>query len=93
MCKAPDPPVQKKPRKPEFLRNKYLDEYVGDAAAVKSLKTGRDTLRIPMPVAAIAGRQPAGDSLLPAATPAPTPPAASARPSSIGQRRNDRQVR
>lgn len=48
MCKAPKPPEQKEPKKVEFLRNRYLDEFVGDAAAVRSLKTGRSSLRNPL---------------------------------------------
>lgn len=48
MCKAPKPPVPKEPKKPQFLRNRYLDEFIGDAQAVKSLKTGRSSLRIPL---------------------------------------------
>ena len=48
MCKAPKPATPKEPKKPEFLRNKYLDEFVGEASAVKSLKTGRASLRIPL---------------------------------------------
>lgn len=64
MCKAPKPPKPKEPKKPQFLRNTYLDAYVGDSAAVKSLRTGRSTLRIPAgsPVP-INGRQP-GTSLV-----------------------------
>ena len=48
MCKAPKPPKPKEPKKPQFLRNRYLDEFVGDAQAVKSLKSGRSSLRIPL---------------------------------------------
>lgn len=48
MCKAPKPPVPKEPKKPEFLRNRYLDEFVGEGSAVKSLKAGRSSLRIPL---------------------------------------------
>ena len=79
MCKAPKPPAPKEPKKPQFLRNRYLDEFVGDAQAVNALKTGRSSLRIPAGVQAIGGRQP-GDSLVPAsvapagATPAPINP-------------------
>jgi hypothetical protein len=62
MCKAPSPPKPKEPKKPQFLRNQYLDEFVGDFAAVKSLKSGRSSLRIPAGSPAIAGRQP-GEAL------------------------------
>jgi hypothetical protein len=48
MCKAPKPPKPKEPKKPEFLRNRYLDEFVGDAQAVNALRTGRSSLRIPL---------------------------------------------
>ena len=48
MCKAPKPPKPKEPKKPEFLRNRYLDEFIGDAQAVNSLRTGRSSLRIPL---------------------------------------------
>lgn len=48
MCKAPKPPEKKEPKKVEFLRNRYLDEFVGDAQAVRSLKTGRSSLRVPL---------------------------------------------
>lgn len=48
MCKAPKVPKPKDPKKPQFLRNRYLDEFVGDAQAVKSLKSGRSSLRIPL---------------------------------------------
>jgi len=93
MCKAPKPPAPKEPKKPQFLRNRYLDEVVGDAQAVKSLKTGRSSLRIPAGVQAIGGRQP-GDSLVPAsvapagATPAPVNP----MPRPITPRGRDRDV-
>ena len=62
MCKAPKPPAPKEPKKPQFLRNQYLDEFVGDAQAVKSLKSGRSSLRIPTGSPAIGGRQP-GEAL------------------------------
>jgi hypothetical protein len=66
MCKAPKPPKPKEPKKPQFLRNRYLDEFIGNAQAVKSLKTGRSNLRIPLGgPAPVGGRQP-GDSLVPA---------------------------
>ena len=48
MCKAPKTPAPQEPKKPMFLRNKYLDEFVGDSAAVKTLKSGRASLRIPL---------------------------------------------
>jgi hypothetical protein len=64
MCKAPKPPAPKEPKKPQFLRNRYLDEFVGGAAAVNSIKAGRGSLRIPMgSPTPITGRQP-GDSLV-----------------------------
>lgn len=72
MCKAPKPPKPREPKKPEFLRNRYLDEFVGDAQAVKSLKAGRSSLRIPL------GGTPAGIGGTPAVVtsgitaPAPT---------------------
>jgi len=47
MCKAPKAPEVKDPKKPQFLRNKYLDGFLGDSAAVQSLRTGRSSLRIP----------------------------------------------
>ncbi len=81
MCKAPKPPAVKEPNKPQFMRNRYLDEFVGDAQAVKSLKTGRSSLRIPMGVPAIAGRQP-GSSLPQPTTGSPNvaPPSGDFRP-------------
>ena len=91
MCKAPKPPKPKEPKKPQFLRNVYLDEFVGDAQAVKSLKTGRSSLRIPRGEPAVSGRQP-GESLVPAGrtpgvgSPNVPPPRGDFRP--IGQRRN-----
>lgn len=48
MCKAPKPPAPKEPLKPQFLRNKYLDDFTGGAGAVRSLRTGRSQLRIPL---------------------------------------------
>lgn len=67
MCKAPKPPKPKEPKKPEFLRNRYLDEFVGQAQMVNSLRTGRSNLRIPLGApSGITGRQP-GESLVPAA--------------------------
>jgi len=92
MCKAPDPPAVKEPKKPEFLRNRYLDEYVGDAQAVKSLKTGRSSLRIPAGVQAIGGRQ-IGESLVPQ-TILPSPPSAGPnRPPPISGRGRPTQTR
>jgi len=78
MCKAPKPPKPKEPKKPQFLRNRYLDEYVGESAAVNSIKAGRGSLRIPLgSPSPIRGRKP-GDSLVsaPRSTPNPvnTPP-------------------
>lgn len=65
MCKAPKPPKPKEPKKPEFLRNRYLDEFVGQAQMVNSLRTGRSNLRIPLGApSGIGGRQP-GQSLVP----------------------------
>lgn len=65
MCKAPKPPKPKEPKKPQFLRNKYLDEFVGERGMVQSLRTGRSSLRIPLGApTGIGGRQ-AGDSLVP----------------------------
>lgn len=92
MCKAPKPPKPKEPKKPQFLRNTYLDAYVGDSAAVKSLRTGRSTLRIPSgsPVP-IGGRQP-GESLV--ASPAPTTTGrtgpSNGRPPGLGPRYDER---
>jgi hypothetical protein len=55
MCKAPKVPKPKDPKKPQFLRNKYLDAFVGDSQAVNALRSGRSSLRIdqanPVPVA------------------------------------------
>jgi len=60
MCSAPKPPKPQEPKKPQFLRNRYLDEFVG---GVKSLRAGRSSLRTPLngpdtstpaPVAAVA---------------------------------------
>lgn len=59
MCKAPKVPKPKEPKKPQFLRNKYLDEFVGQAQAVMALRTGRSQLRIPLgSPTGIGGRQP-----------------------------------
>lgn len=72
MCKAPKPPKPKEPKKPMFLRNRYLDEFIGDSAAVKTLKTGRNSLRIPMGAPTpVAGRNPP-DTSIPQGTPPPT---------------------
>lgn len=64
MCKAPKPPAPKEPKKPQFLRNRYLDEFVGEAQAVNSMRTGRSSLRIPL-VAPVpdAGATPAASPL------------------------------
>lgn len=71
MCKAPKPPKPKEPKKPEFLRNRYLDEFVGQAQMVNSLRAGRSTFRVPLGApSGIGGRQP-GESLVRSA-PAPT---------------------
>jgi hypothetical protein len=67
MCKAPKPPKPKEPKKPQFMRNRYLDEYVGGAAAVNTLKQGRSALRVPM-----AGPTPIGGAATPAPAPTPT---------------------
>lgn len=64
MCKAPKPPKPKEPKKPEFLRNRYLDEFVGQRGAVQSIKSGRGSLRIPLgSPGGIGGRNP-GESLV-----------------------------
>ncbi len=64
MCKAPKPPKPKEPKKPEFLRNRYLDEFVGQSQMVNSLRAGRSTFRIPLGApSGIGGRQP-GQSLV-----------------------------
>jgi hypothetical protein len=74
MCKAPKPPAPKEPKKPQFLRNRYLDEYVGQASAVKSLKTGRGTLRIPLggPSPISTAPQPASSSPVQPVAPRPS---------------------
>ena len=64
MCKAPKPPKPKEPKKPMFLRNRYLDEFVGEAQAVNSLRTGRSSLRIDMGSALAVGGRSVGDSLV-----------------------------
>jgi hypothetical protein len=48
MCKAPKPPKPVEPKKPQFLRNKYLDAFTGGSGAVSALKQGRSQLRVPM---------------------------------------------
>jgi len=78
MCKAPKPPTPKEPKKPEFLRNRYLDASIGDSQAVDALRTGRASLRIPLGgPTPVGGRQP-GESLVSApptsTNPANTPP-------------------
>ncbi len=82
MCKAPKIPKPKEPKKPQFLRNKYLDEFVGDAQAVKSLKSGRSSLRIPL-----GGAAPTGGSTGGAGNGANVPPAGGDfRPGAIAPR-------
>jgi hypothetical protein len=87
MCKAPKPPAKKEPKKPQFLRNRYLDEFVGEASAVKSLKTGRASLRIPLESpSGVGGRDPA-QSLAPASkTPTSNAPTVIARPRPVAER-------
>ncbi len=63
MCKAPKPPKPKEPKKPQFLRNKYLDEFVGQAGMVESIRTGRSRLRIPLGSALAVGDRVPGTSL------------------------------
>lgn len=46
MCKAPKPPKQKEPDKPEFLRNRYLDAALGGSASINQIRRGRSDLRI-----------------------------------------------
>lgn len=46
MCKAPKPPPQKEPDKPQYLRNPYLDAQIGQSGAVQQMRTGRSQLRI-----------------------------------------------
>lgn len=66
MCKAPKPPEKKDPKKPQFLRNRYLDEFAGDSGAVKSIRAGRSSLRQDL--------TPSGVTGTPSATlPLPTP--------------------
>jgi hypothetical protein len=79
MCKAPKPPKPKDPKKPQFLRNRYLDEFIG-GRGVDSIRTGRSSLRIPMGEAATGGRQ-IGESLVDN-SPSPVP-----RPNPTGPRR------
>ncbi len=77
MCKAPKPPKPKEPKKPMFLRNRYLDEFVGEAQAVKSLRTGRSSLRIDLGSALAVGDRVPGSSLVNPTTqraPRPTTP-------------------
>jgi hypothetical protein len=89
MCKAPKPPKPKEPKKPEFLRNRYLDDFVGQAGMVKSLRAGRATFRVPLgSPSGIGGRQP-GESLVPAGT-APTTSTPTVSPRPIGPRGNPR---
>jgi hypothetical protein len=63
MCKAPKPPKPKDPKKPQFLRNRYLDEFIG-GRGIDSIRTGRSSLRIPMGSAAAAGGRDIGESLV-----------------------------
>jgi len=95
MCKAPKPPEPKEPKKPQFLRNRYLDEFIGGAAAVKSMKTGRDRLRTPLGGPAPVGGRQIGESLVTAepGTPAVSPPGATPRPTPIAPRPRLRQGR
>ena len=65
MCKAPKVPKPKEPKKPQFLKNKYLDSFVGISGAVNALKTGRNSLRIPLAGSAPAGGTPAGNANTP----------------------------
>ena len=48
MCSAPKPPPVKEDRKPEFLRNRFLDAAIGQGGIVGALRTGRSSLRIPL---------------------------------------------
>ena len=90
MCKAPKPPKPKEPKKPQFLRNRYLDEFVGDAQAVKSLRTGRSSLRIPLGgTPAPRGPQPGG----PVTPPPSVTPRPNVGPGPIGPRRNPNEPR
>lgn len=71
MCRTPEPPPQKEPKKTMFLRNRYLDEEAND---VTSLRTGRNSLRIDLGPAPIGGRQPGQSLVRPnPVTPRPTP--------------------
>jgi len=82
MCKAPKVPPVKDPKKPQFLRNKYLDAFLGDSQAVNALRTGRSSLRVPL-ATETGGAQPA------------PPPAqgGSFQPRPIGVRRGGRSGR
>ena len=78
MCKAPKPPAAKAPKKPQFLRNQYLDENVDSSGAIAQLKKGRGSLRIPAGGGTTGGRQ-VGESLVqptndPVTVDANTPP-------------------
>jgi len=46
MCSAPDVPQPKKPPKPQFLRNPFLDAAIGQSGVVGTLRSGRSGLRI-----------------------------------------------
>ncbi len=86
MCKAPKPPEIKEPKKPQFLRNKYLDEFVGDAQAVKSMKQGRSALRIDQRPSGVGGRDPADALGLDNSLPDISPTAPAAAPAAIAPR-------
>jgi hypothetical protein len=86
MCKAPKPPAPKKPDKPEFLRNAYLDAAIGQSGVVNSLRQGRGSLRIDLASSlGIAARQP-GESLVPATQAEPQTEAVSPPVRPIGRR-------
>lgn len=72
MCKAPKPPPQKEPEKPEWLRNPYLDAAIGQSAAVNQLRTGRSQLRIDLN-SGLGLRQPGTALPQPSNTPRSTP--------------------
>lgn len=84
MCKAPKVPKPKDPKKPQFLRNKYLDAFVGDSQAVNALRSGRSSLRIDQ-------AEPTG-STNPSGTASPVNPitggAVITRPGPIASRKN-----
>jgi len=80
MCKPPKPPKPKEPLKPQFMRNQYLDAFIGGMGAVQSIKSGRSSLRIPL--GSESTRVP-GTQLVPPA-PAPTTPNPVRNPLRIG---------